>query len=177
MTSLRDQIMDALLALLRERCGSTFAHYSRHFMTFEEMIGDQDNTRTPRVAQPALYLFDGVGLGGGLDKFEPKGRGSPGLVTLFRTIVIYATLPGGGTPRGPDPIFPGGQVFHPLIESIDDALATPDSTQQNTLTLRGLVSHVWLEGDGMMMTGELDETQGQGMQTLPVRIMMLPRSQ
>jgi len=95
---------------------------------------------------------------------------------MVRTIVIYATLPGGGMPEGPNPVYPGGKVFHPLIQSVENALSAVDATSQNTLTLGGLVSHVWLEGEGLMVTGELDETQGQGMQTLPVRILMWPRT-
>ena len=176
MTSRRDTIMDALLAFLEAQCGTTFKYYSRRFITWEQML-QNITAGKPTIRQPALLLFDGVGLGGGTDKFEPRGRASPGVVTLSKTIVIYATLPGGGSSAGPSGTVPGGEVFNPLIESVENALAQHDSASQNCLTLGGLVSHCWLEGNGMMMTGELDEVAGQGMQTLPVKIMMYPFSQ
>lgn len=179
MTSRRDAIMDALLAYLQAQCGDTFKSYSRRFLTWEQMVQDAQATgqRRPAVKQPALFLFDGVGLGGGTDTFQPRGRGSPGTVVLGKTIVIYARLPGGGTSQGPDGLTPGGVVFNPLIEAVEDAMAQSDSPSQGTLTLGNLVSHVWLEGAGMMMTGELDETDGQGMLTLPISILMWPRNQ
>lgn len=168
--------MDALLAYLRAQCGTTFLYYSRRFITWEQML-QNITAGKPVIRQPALFLFDGVGLGGGTDQFDPRGRGSPGVVTLSKTIVIYATLPGGGSPAGPSGLVPGGEVFNPLIEAVEEAMATPDSASQNCLTIGGLVSHCWLEGNGMMMTGEIDETAGQGMLTLPVKIMMYPFSQ
>jgi hypothetical protein len=175
MTVLREQVMDALMAYLRAGCGTTFSYYSRRFMMWEKVAAALQ--QNPPLAMPALFLYDGMGLGGGLDYFDARGRASPTVVTLHRTIVIYATLPDGGTSQGQDGTTPGGTVFHPLIESVENCLAVPDSQSQNTLTLGGLVSHCWLEGDGLMMTGELDDVRGQGMQTLPVKIMLYPRSQ
>lgn len=174
MTVTREQIMDALLAYLVAGCGVTFATYSRRFLMWEKV--SQALQQTPPLAMPALYLYDGMGLGGGLDHWDPRGRASPSVVTLHRTIVIYATLPKGDSPQGQDGTTAGGTVFHPLIEAVENTLAVPDSQSQNALTLGGLVSHCWLEGDGMMMTGELDDLRGQGMQTLPVKIMLYPRS-
>lgn len=175
MTSRRDTIMDALLEHLRAECGRTFLYYSRRFITWERLVQSVQAGK-PVIRQPALFLFDGVGLGGGTDTFVSKTRASPPLVTLSKTIVIYAQLPGGGTPNGPDGLTPGGEVFNPLIEAIEAAMR-PDSVSENALTLGGLVSQVELIGDSMMMTGEIDDQQGQGMLTMPVKIMMYPSSQ
>ena len=171
----REQIMAALFAYLQAGCGATFATYSRRFLMWEKVATALQ--QTPPLAMPALYLYDGMGLGGGLDHFEPRGRASPGVEIMHRTIVIYATLPNGASPQGQDGTTAGGAVFNPLIDSIRDCLAVPDSQSQNALTLGGLVSHCWLEGDAMMMTGELDDVRGQGMLTLPVKIMLYPKSQ
>lgn len=176
MTVLREQVMDALLAYIQAGCTTTFKTYSRRFVTWERLIAKLSNSDPSTPPMPALYLIDSVGLGGGIDHWDPRGRASPSVVTLTRTIVIYATLPNGDAAQGQDGTTPGGSVFHPLITAVEDTLAVPDSTQQNALTLGGLVSHCWLEGDGMMMTGELDDLRGQGMQTMPVKIMLYPRS-
>lgn len=165
--------MGALLARLQAVCGSTFKTYTRRFTMWEQLV-QLLNAGSPFL-QPALMLMDSVGLGGGVDTWSQRGRGSPKVVTLSRTICIYATLPGGDTTSGQDGVTPGGSVFHPLIEAVESAF-DPDDQSQNALTLGGLVSHCWLEGDGYMMTGEIDVERGQGMQTMPVKIMLYPTS-
>src|SRR5258707_784768 len=100
MASFRDTVMDALLAKLTADCGATFVSYSRRLMTYEALL--QKKQTTNPILQPALYLFDGVGLGGGREKVEQRGRGRPPISILDRTIVVYAQLPGGGTSDGPD---------------------------------------------------------------------------
>lgn len=166
----REQIMNAVFAQLQE-CGTAFRLYSRRFMTWEDVVNSY-REGTP-LAQPALFLYDGVGFGGGVDSYDPRGRGSPGVTTLLRTVVIYATLPGGGTPEGPDGTTPGGTVLHPLVELVQGALAVNDPSE-GANTLDGLVSHCWIKGDSLLMTGEIDAVQGQGMVTVPLEIMMLP---
>ncbi len=170
----REQIMDALIAVLRadETVASMFPTISRRFVMWEQL--QQSIQNGAPFYQPALFLYDGVGLGGGIDTYEQVGLGTPARVTLRRTIVIYARLPGGGTAAGPDFTTAGGTVFHPLIEAVINALGVPDDLSHGTLTLGGLVSHCYLKGNGLMMTGEIDPGQGQGMVTLPLDIMMLP---
>lgn len=168
----REQVMDALLVSIRSFCGTAFRTYSRRFMTWEDVI--QSYRDGVPLNQPALFLYDGVGFGGGIDHFDPgKTFGTPTIVTLLRSVVIYATLPGGGTPQGPDGTTPGGSILHPLIELVMQALA-PDDSSRGTNTLGGLVSHCWIKGDSLLMTGEIDPTQGQGMITIPLEIMMYP---
>lgn len=167
----REQIMDHILADLQAFCGTTFKLYSRRFMMWEDVI--QSYREGTPLAQPALFLYDGVGFGGGIDTWDPRGPGNPSVVTLLRTIVIYATLPGGGTPQGPDGTTPGGSVLHPLVEMVQQALS-PDDGSLGVNNLGGLVSHCWIKGDSLLMTGEIDAVQGQGMATVPLEIMMLP---
>lgn len=177
MTALYDQIADALLARLQDKCGDLFNYYSRRFLMWEQ-IAQRTNANDDQVKQPALFLFDGMGLGGGRTRYDPRMRATPSVRTIDKTIVIYARLPRAGEsgvsdsggPPGPDIVTPGGTVFYPLIQSIESALIA-DDLSQGTLMLGGLVTHCWLEGDGFVITGETDP-DGQGMATLPVRIMI-----
>lgn len=163
-----DPIMDALLALIQASCGSLFLTYSRRFLMWEDLINSINNGQAP--AQPALYLYDGPGLGGGTIHYENRGRG-PAKRTLTRTLVIYAQIPGGGSPGGRDATTPGGSVFYPLLEAIEAALEQSPSNSFGTQTLGGLVTHCWIEGDGIIVTGEIDPN-GQGMATIPVNIVI-----
>jgi|SRR5580693_3659808 hypothetical protein len=156
-----EPIMVALLNLLQTNCGTTFNSYNRRFIMWENLAS------TPLV-QPALFLYGGAGLGGGTTKYEQRGRGRPLVRVLSRTIVVYAQLPGAGTPSGQDATTPGDTVFGPLVESIENAFV-PDS--ENAVTLGGLVSHCWIEGDALWATPDIDP-QGQGMFTVPVKIMI-----
>lgn len=178
MTALYDTVSDALLARLVAQCGDTFSYYSRRFLLWEQVV-QMTNANQPVIRQPALFLFDGVGLGGGKTRYDPRQRATPTVRTLDKTIVIYARLPRAGPdsgtpdtgfPGGYDYATPGGTVFYPLIQSIETALIA-DDLSQGTLMLGGLVTHCWLEGDGVVITGETDP-DGQGMATLPVRIMI-----
>ncbi len=173
MTTFRDQVMDALLARLRLKCGTTFLHYSRRFMTWDQMVQNLQESRP--IRQPALFLYDGIGLGGGMDNVDSRSRATPSVVTLRRTIVIYNRFPGGTIPSGPDAITPGGTIFYPLIESIEDNAMVSDTPSQNALTLGGLVSHCEIVGDIHYVTPDIDPS-GQGMCTVPVSIMLLPKS-
>jgi hypothetical protein len=169
--SLYTNISNALFALLNQAPlnPGTFRYMSRRFVTWETLIGSIQSGAIPFV-QPALFLFDGVGLGGGRIKYEQRGRGRPTVRVLSKTVVIYAQLPGAGTPAGPDSITPGGDVFFPLMEAVENVFQQVDS--EGALTLGGLVSHCWIDGEGIIVTGELDTAGGQGMATLPVQIML-----
>lgn len=169
----REQIMDALLTVLQndETVAGLFPTISRRMVMWEQL--QQSIQQGAPFLQPALFLYDGVGLGGGIDTYDQAGFGTPAKVLLRRTVVIYARLPGGGTAQGPDFTTPGGTIFDPLIEAVGNALE-PDDLTRGVLTLGGLVQYCWIKGDGLMMTGEIDPNQGQGMVTLPLEIMMNP---
>src|SRR5215831_5496603 len=168
---IREQIMNALFALLKTQCGTAFTTYSRRFKMWDDVV--QSYQTGQPLLQPALFLYDGVGFGGGSDTFERPARGTPAKVIMHRSIVVYAQMPGGATPYGADATTAGGAVFHPLLETVIAALA-PDSPEEGTLTLGGLVSHCWIEGESFIMTGEIDPVNAQGMLTVPVHIMMYP---
>jgi hypothetical protein len=175
----REQIMNALLALLQRQCGNTFATYSRRFMTWEQVVNSYQAETVLSLKQPALFLYDGVGFGGGVDRFDQVGRGTPAIVTMLRTIVIYARMPGAGTQQGVEPDVPGGSVYHPLLESVVAALGADaeENLSAGTLTLgsgMGLVSHCVVKGESLIVTGEIDPDQGQGMIVIPLEIMLYP---
>lgn len=178
--STREQVMDALMALLKSNLGTMFKTYTRRFMTWEQMVASNQQGRN--IPQPALILYDGVGFGGGVDNFDPRGRSGPGVLVMRRTIVVYAQLPGVmsennrsyGVHANDYDLTGGGAIFHPMLDAIQAALGTEDS--EGSLTLGGLVSHCWIKGDALIMTGELDPVAGQGMMTIPVEIMLWPSS-
>src|SRR6185369_6649100 len=149
MTAVYTQIMDALLAQLRTGCDTTFKTYSRRFIMWEQMAELIQQGKAPK--QPALYLFDGVMMtGGGKINFERTARSVPNKREMERTIVIYAQIPGGGTPAGPNNTTPGGDIFYPLLESVENAIAEAPGVQFGVQTLGGLVSQCWIEGDSYM---------------------------
>ncbi len=163
-------IMEALLARLQTKCGDTFQTYSRRFVMWENMAQMVMNGKAP--VQPALYLFDGVMMtGGGRINFERTAKSVPNKRLIERTIVIYAQMPGGGTPDGTDSETPGGDVFYPLQEAVEAAIEPDPGDSWGALTLGGLCEHCWIQGDGYMFTGDIDPN-GQGMLTIPVRILV-----
>lgn len=164
----REQIMNALLARLQAKCGAAFLTYSREFIMWEDMIQLIGANVAKAPAFPALYLYDGVGFGGGVDNFVQGQWGTPVKQTLYRTIVFYCRKAGAGTPAGPQ-TQAGASVINPLIETVMTAFA-PDGPD-GRLTLSGLVANCWMEGDGHLIPGDIDPT-GLCMQTLPVRIMI-----
>lgn len=174
VSTIYDPIMDALLALLREQCGDTFKTYGRKFKMWEDMAQQRESQTGKPVEQPALYLYDGPGLGGGKTSYKQSGRGTPAIRTLSRTIVIYARLPrDGNDPGGPNIATPGGSVLYPLIEAVETALDSAEPGQSLSqgvlLVTEKMTGHCWLEGDGVLVPGEIDP-DGQGMATLPVSI-------
>jgi hypothetical protein len=145
-----------------------FRYTSRRLLIWEDLLQSIQLGSVP-FQQPAMFLFDGVGFGGGRIKVEQRGRGRPPVRIMSKTIVIYAQLPGAGTPAGRDATTPGGTVFGPLQEAVENVFLQVDS--ENALTLGGLVSHCWIEGDCHWVTADIDPG-GQGMMTIPVQIML-----
>ena len=171
-----EPVMIALLAYLKGNIASnTFLTFQRGIIQWEMLA--QTNNSLPLLRQPALFLYDGVMVtGGGTTKYEQRGRSRRGIKIIDRTIVIYAQLPAaggvpGGQAGGPAVMTAGGgPILSPLVEAVENVPTDiPDS--QGALTLGGLVSHCWLEGDGMWLTPDTDPN-GQGMATLPVKIMV-----
>lgn len=167
----REQVMDALLARIRTLCGSAFATYDRRFQMWDDLVNAIKAGNAP--AFPALYLYDGVGLGGGIDNWDHSSQVSiaqPVKRLLTRTVVIYALKDGANTPDGANMNSVGASVLNPLIEAVEAAFE-PDSTSFNVLTLGGLVRRCWIEGDGFLIPGDIDPA-GLAMQTIPVKILL-----
>lgn len=167
-----EPIMNGLLALLENALmPGTFRYMARGIIPWEQIDQMISTNMTLPFRQPALFLFDGIGYGGGKTIYERKGRGMPPIRKLLRTIVVYAQFPGSGTPSGPDGTVPsGGTIFSPLVEAIEGALSQVDFDNA-ALTLNGLVSHIWIEGESHWLTGEIFPN-GQGMFTIPVHIVI-----
>lgn len=164
-----EPIMNALVAFLKANCAADFPTIQRRFITWENLVQSIQSGQSPLV-QPALIVYDGVGFGGGKVVYDPRGRGTPGVRTLYRTLVIYAQLPGSGQPAGPDAVTPGGTVFAPLVESIENAFNIATDSE-GAVTLGRTVSHCWISGESHWLTPDIDPN-GQGMLTIPMQIMI-----
>lgn len=163
-------IMNALLALIRTSCGSLFQTYSRRLVPWENLAQSLQTGGT-LIRQPYLCVFDGtISADSGVINYERTVRAVPSKREIERAIVIYAQLAGGGTPDGTLSTTPGGDVFYPLLEAVENAIEyTPNP--QGAQTLGGLVSHCWIQGRGLLFTGDIDP-YGQGMAIIPVKIMI-----
>lgn len=167
----REAIMDALLARAADRCGAIFGTYSRRFQMYDDLVRALTNNTAPKF--PAFYLYDGVGFGGGRDTWDQSAQRSianDAKRTMTRTIVLYALKPKASTPDGADISVAGASELHPLIEAVE-GIFDVDNFSYNTLTLGGLCRHCWIEGDGILIPGDIDES-GLAMQTIPVKILI-----
>jgi len=150
----------------------TFRYMARGIIPWEQIDQSISGAITLPFRQPALFLFDGIGYGGGKTIYESRGRGMPKIRKVLRTIVVYAQFPGTGTPSGPEGLqtMSGGTIFAPLVEAIEDVFNRVDFDNA-ALTLNGLVSHIWIEGESHWLTGEIFPN-GQGMFTVPINIVI-----
>lgn len=163
-----EPIAAALLTMLQTRCGATFATYSRRFLTWENM--KESRQAGNAIAQPALFLYEGVGFGGGSIKIEPGGA-NPSKRTMSMDLVIYAQMAGGGTPGGISATDIGASVFYPLYESIENAFEAEELNSYGMPRLGGLVQRCWIEGDVHLLVGDIDP-DGQGMMTVPIKTLI-----
>lgn len=105
----------------------------------------------PAEKQPAIFQAEHA------ESYPPVGRGLPRIHDLKASIFIYF--------RSSD-VSPGVTIQNALLDAIDQAMV-PDNLQDNTLTLGGLVSHCWIEGDILKEPGDLDN---QGLLLIPISI-------
>ncbi len=171
MSNIYDDSMIALLARLQTKCGAAFKSYNRGILLYDDMIQRLTNPEAggPAMVFPQLWLYEGVGLGGGTVEFVPV-RGAGAKRTMSRTIVMYDRKPNGNTPAGADGTATGMIQLNPLLQLVVDAFA-PDTPSLNTLTLGNLVSHCWIEGEVYSIPGDIDPS-GLAMQTVPVKILI-----
>ncbi len=172
-----EPIMDALLAYLQDQIpAKTFLTFRRGIVQWQELATQMNEN--PVIRQPALFLYDGLGFGGGSIIYSnPGGRATPTIRVIKASIVIYAkSSVAGGYPGG----FTGGiatsnvitsqaNMLHPLMEAVEKAIGTPDDVQSGTLTLGGLVAYCRIEGEGLRSVPDIDPN-GQGMASLPIEM-------
>lgn len=176
MAATREMVMDALLQRLQQVCGGAFAQYSRKFYFFDDVISGINNGTIKGEQFPFICTYDGIGFGGGINNWQQKAIAQPYVRDFSVTLVIYARLPGAGTPGGIDSSTPGMSVLTPLIEKVEEAFR-PDDHTMGTLSLVSIlgqankVYRVWLEGAGHSIPGDFDPS-GLAMQTIPVRVML-----
>ena len=186
--AIRETIMQGIFDRIRTSCGSTFAFYSRKFITWVDLgqmittpAPDRDPRQMPRA--PALFLYDGFGFGdSGRQTWVQGARGQPAKRSMTPRVVIY----GWRDSRG-DPVLntvspagasngPGASYFYPLIEAVENAmdpepnLAGFDSVA-GSMTLNGIITFAWIEGSAEIVPGDIDPV-GLGMATVPLRIVI-----
>src|SRR5258706_7357225 len=89
-----EPIMNALLALLQNALvPGTFRYMARGIIPWEQVDQMISTNITLPFRQPALFLFDGIGYGGGNTQYERRRRGLPPKRVLHRTNVLYAQVP------------------------------------------------------------------------------------
>lgn len=172
MTNIFDDAAEAMLALLTTRCGGAFKSYKRGVLLYDDVIQLLTNPPAggPGMTFPQLWYYEGVGLGGGTISYERQTPNTPPKRTMSHTIVIYALKDGANTPAGANNTQPGNVILNPLFSVVESAFA-PDKPSFNRLTLGGLVSHCWIEGDVYTIPGDIDPS-GLAMQTVPVKILV-----
>ncbi len=87
-------------------------------------------------------------------------RGFPPKITLSAEVYIYFDA-------GKDPNAIPATTVNTLMDAIDVAMR-PDDFLNSVLTLGGLVSHCWIEGDVSFDPGDID---GDGVLVLPVKVL------
>lgn len=174
-TDVRDLAMTALLAHVQAQCGTLFKTYSRRFVMWDDLVNmlaqnaPQGTGLPPDF--PALFVYDGIGFGGGVNTWRQTGDAKPPVRTFTVTLVAYARKTNAGTPEGADNQQIGMTILTPLVAAVEAAFQYVDAPSFGTLTLGGLVRRAWLEGDGHSVPGDIDPS-GLAMQTFPVKIML-----
>lgn len=141
----REQVYDALLMKLSAAAGIV--------TTGRRVMARKDITAT---IAPVLTLTPGK------ESAVHKGRGIP-LVRTFSAWVTLYTINSNQT-------ISGAEVINPLLDAVAAALA-PDDVANNVLTLGGLVSQVYIDGETFIATGDTDPT-GFGGAVIPVKILV-----
>lgn len=148
----REAIWSAFFSLLSPSLlissGGLFATVGRRAINFEAVA---------TVQQPALYVLQRH------EKAEATRRGEPTKWLLKAELFVYALnqadqiAPGSG----------GGQVLNPLIDAVEKALA-PRPVEGNALTLGGLVSRAFIDGEVEVYEGNIIN---QAVAIIPVTII------
>lgn len=157
---------ETILAALKTTLSATLLKPTGPFQTISDTF--QLWTDVPPGDQPAIRMQ------GPVREHTIQSRGLPPKRTISVDLWCYAPVPTGT---------PGHTITNPLLEALDTAMlpstAGADSIA-NALTLGGIVSHAWIEGDTLVDTGDLDARSatseqnpgGQAVLIVPVRILV-----
>jgi hypothetical protein len=149
----REAVWAALFALLHAKLASGYVTMSRTHVLPPILTPDQ---------QPALFVVQGR------ETRAPRPQGLPGKITLSGFLILYFQSPVPMTdPTGQETVN-GATQLNAMLQAIDVALL-PDNIPGGTLTLGGLVTHCWIEGDTDMDTGIYTS---QGAAIIPIRILV-----
>lgn len=149
----REAIWAALFALLQAQVGASYVTLSRHHVMPPTLIAD---------LQPALFL---------VQSRETRGisvKGATVKLTLSGFLVVYFQAPAPLLEDIGSETVVGATALNALLKGIDDALQ-PDNPCTGKLTLGGLVTHCWIDGDVDMDTGIYTQ---QGAAIVPLRILV-----
>lgn len=149
----REPIWAALFALLQAKVGSSYQTIGRHHVQPPQLAAEM---------QPALFLVQSR------ETRMSKPPGTPVRLLLSGFIVLYFQAPAPLLEGIGAETVVGATALNALLKGIDDALQ-PDDICVGKLTLGGLVTHCWLEGDVDMDTGIYTQ---QGAAILPLRILV-----
>lgn len=146
----REKVWSAFFALLWPALtipsGGLFRTVSRRARNY---------TQVPAEEQPALFVLERREMA------EARDRGMPTKWLMHASLYVYARNPVDSIGTG------GGQVLNPLLDSIEAVLA-PRAVEGNVLSLGGLVSRAFIDGDVEIDEGNLDE---QAVAIIPVTII------
>jgi hypothetical protein len=147
-TATREQVAVALFTLLQT--ATQFNTASRRFQTWDTIAG---------VDKPALYMTIHK-------ETHAKGKNiTPAVRTLDVDVYIFINT-------GLDPNLIPETVLNNLIDKIDPetggVLAPLSGSSQQTLG--GLVTNVYIDGDVVRVSGDLD---GQGVAIIPIKVVYM----
>lgn len=146
----REKVWSAFFSLLSPSltipAGGLFRTVSRRARTYTQVTSDE---------QPALFVLQRREIA------EAKNRGIPTIWRMHASLYVYAVNSVDAIGTG------GGQILNPLLDSIEAALA-PRAVEGNVLSLGGLVSRAFIDGDLEIDEGNID---GQAVAIIPVTII------
>lgn len=154
----RETVMQALFALFAPLLNAPFLTIARTVAIAPDI---------PTGNQPALVQWEGD------EKTVQGGIGQPPVRTWDVRLVIYAHVTKSTEPLGPGIIAAGGAtVLNPLIDLVEALfLPTPGPTGAVPQRLGGLVARVWIDGDTIKETGDVD-ADGQALAMIPLKLLI-----
>lgn len=137
----RKAVLDKLLSMVA-RSGK-YQTYSRKVRLWTD-VSDEE--------KPAVFITSGR------ESRVQDAEGTPPRITLYVDLLIYVKSTQQDVP-------PSSDEIEDRLDDLDNVLRPSALTGKQTL--EGLVSHCWIEGDTIVVPGDLD---GDGIAIVPIRI-------